>query len=62
MARPRRRPRRRHSPAEVSAARRARDADTRAIREFNDHVAADGRVEAVILSIGDGVTLIRKRD
>ncbi|NDU71434.1 SAM-dependent methyltransferase [Actinomadura sp. DSM 109109] len=48
--------------AEVSPARRARDADTRAIRRFNAHVAADGRVEAVILSIGDGITLIRKRD
>lgn len=45
-----------------SPRRRARDADTRAIRGFNDHVAADDRVEAVILSIGDGVTLIRKRD
>ncbi|MEU9844572.1 class I SAM-dependent methyltransferase [Actinomadura sp. NPDC048032] len=49
-------------PEELSATRRARDADTRAIREFNAHVAADGRVEAVILSIGDGVTLIRRRD
>lgn len=47
---------------DASAHRRARDADTRAIRAFNDHVAADGRVEAVMLSIGDGVTLIRKRD
>ncbi|MET9322995.1 class I SAM-dependent methyltransferase [Streptomyces sp. NPDC003038] len=31
------------------------------MREFNAHVAADPRVEAVILSIGDGVTLVRKK-
>jgi caffeoyl-CoA O-methyltransferase len=34
---------------------------TRAIRAFNDHVAADGRVVAVMLTIRDGVTLIRRR-
>ncbi|MFC4471261.1 O-methyltransferase [Streptomyces xiangluensis] len=28
---------------------------------FNTHVAADKRVEAVILSIGDGLTMVRKR-
>jgi caffeoyl-CoA O-methyltransferase len=32
-----------------------------AIRRFNDHVAADKRVETVMLTIRDGVTLIRKR-
>jgi len=37
------------------------DADTLALREFNDMVAADARVEATILTIGDGLTLIRKR-
>jgi caffeoyl-CoA O-methyltransferase len=37
------------------------DDDTAAIRAFNDRVAADERVESVILTIGDGLTLIRKR-
>ncbi len=37
------------------------DDDTEAIRRFNDRVAADDRVEAVILAIGDGVTLCLKR-
>ena len=37
------------------------DDDTEAIRAFNDMVAADDRVESVILTIGDGLTLIRKR-
>jgi caffeoyl-CoA O-methyltransferase len=31
------------------------------IRRFNDHARADGRVELVLLPIGDGVTLARKR-
>ena len=34
---------------------------TRAIREFNDHVARDDRVTAVVLTVRDGVTLIRRR-
>lgn len=34
---------------------------TQAIREFNDRVAADDRVQAVMLSVRDGVTLIRRR-
>lgn len=34
--------------------------DTVAIREFNDHVAADDRVRQVIVPIGDGVTMIRR--
>ncbi len=37
------------------------DDDTEAIRAFNDHVANDERVEAVILPIADGITFIRKR-
>jgi caffeoyl-CoA O-methyltransferase len=37
------------------------DASTEAIREFNDHVASDSRVVAVMLTIRDGVTLIRRR-
>jgi caffeoyl-CoA O-methyltransferase len=32
---------------------------TRAIREFNEHVRADPRVVAVMLTVRDGVTLIR---
>jgi caffeoyl-CoA O-methyltransferase len=35
--------------------------DTRAIRAFNSRVAADERVVAVVLTIRDGVTLIRRR-
>jgi caffeoyl-CoA O-methyltransferase len=37
------------------------DDDTNAIRAFNDAVAADERVEAVLLPISDGLTLLRKR-
>jgi caffeoyl-CoA O-methyltransferase len=35
--------------------------DTVAIRTFNDHVAADDRVEASMIPVGDGLTLARKR-
>jgi caffeoyl-CoA O-methyltransferase len=34
--------------------------DTRAIRELNDHIAADDRVVAVQLTVRDGVTLVRR--
>jgi caffeoyl-CoA O-methyltransferase len=37
------------------------DADTSALIEFNDAIAADDRVESVILPVADGLTLIRKR-
>jgi caffeoyl-CoA O-methyltransferase len=37
------------------------DANVDAIRAFNDKIAADDRVEAVMLPISDGLTLIRKR-
>jgi len=37
------------------------DADTRAIRDFNDALASDDRVEVVLLPIADGLTLARKR-
>ena len=33
---------------------------TRAIRAFNEHVAADDRVASVILTVRDGITLIRR--
>lgn len=38
----------------------AKDAQTEAIREFNDVVAADERLEKVLLPIRDGLTLIYK--
>ncbi len=37
------------------------DDNTRAIRAFNDMVAADPRVDTVMLPISDGLTLLRKR-
>ncbi len=37
-----------------------RDHQTVGIRRFNDHVAADKRVEKVILPLRDGLTIIRK--
>jgi len=37
------------------------DPNTRAIRAFNERVAGDERVEAVMLPIADGLTLARKR-
>jgi caffeoyl-CoA O-methyltransferase len=39
----------------------ANDDNTKAIRAFNDMVASDKRVETVILTVGDGLTLVRKR-
>jgi len=35
--------------------------DTRAIRELNDFLAGDRRVDAVMLSVSDGLTIVRKR-
>lgn len=40
---------------------KATDDNSKAIRAFNDAVAADDRVESTILTVGDGLTLIRKR-
>ncbi len=37
------------------------DEQTQAIRSFNDKVAADDRVDRVMLAISDGLTLVRKR-
>ena len=34
--------------------------DTKAIRAFNDLVAADPRVDSVMLAVSDGLTLLRK--
>jgi caffeoyl-CoA O-methyltransferase len=39
----------------------ARDASTLAIRAFNDLVAADERVDRVMIPLSDGLTLVRKR-
>lgn len=36
------------------------DAQTTGIRRFNDHVAADTRVEKVIVPVRDGLTVIKK--
>ena len=45
--------------AVVDAARQ--DEDTVAIRAFNDAVARDPRVDAVMIPLSDGLTLLRKR-
>jgi caffeoyl-CoA O-methyltransferase len=39
----------------------ADDESTLAMRAFNDMVAADERVESVLLTLGDGLTILRKR-
>ena len=39
----------------------ARDESEQGIRDFNDHVIADERVDCVMLAIGDGLTFIRRR-
>jgi predicted O-methyltransferase YrrM len=38
-----------------------RDPQTRGIREFNDYLAEDQRVEKVIIPLRDGLTIARKR-
>ncbi|MGI8801909.1 MAG: O-methyltransferase [Solirubrobacteraceae bacterium] len=38
-----------------------RGPDTEALVDFNDHVAADVRVVCVMLTVRDGITLIRRR-
>jgi caffeoyl-CoA O-methyltransferase len=40
---------------------RARDADTLALRALNLKIRDDERVDAVLLTVGDGLTLARKR-
>ena len=40
---------------------KADDESTVALRAFNDMVAADTRVDTALLTIGDGLTLLRKR-
>lgn len=40
----------------------ARDADTLAIRAFNDRLKSDPRIDLSLVPIGDGLTLARKRE
>jgi len=40
---------------------KANDENVEAIRRFNDHLAADTRVEAVMIPLSDGLTLARVR-
>jgi caffeoyl-CoA O-methyltransferase len=37
------------------------DDSTQAIKAFNEHVQADDRVVSVMLTVRDGMTLVRKR-
>ncbi len=39
----------------------ATDADTDALRKLNDFIANDTRVEAVMLGVADGLTIVRKK-
>jgi len=39
----------------------AQDEDDRAIRQINDTITADSRVQSVMLPLRDGVTVVRKR-
>ncbi len=43
------------------AEREAQDEDTRAIRALNEKIHRDERVDASMIPIGDGLTLVRKR-
>lgn len=35
--------------------------DTRALQQLNDHIAGDQRVEAVMISVSDGLTIVRRK-
>ena len=37
------------------------DTDTQALRKINDFIAQDTRVEAVMLAVADGLTIVRKK-
>ena len=36
--------------------------DTKAIRALNEQLAQDDRIECVMLTVRDGLTLVRRRD
>ena len=40
---------------------RIRDPEVTALRELNDALAADRRVDAVMLPMDDGLTIVRKK-
>jgi predicted O-methyltransferase YrrM len=44
-----------------AVARPAKDDDTRALQALNDRLHADERIEMALLTVGDGLTLARKR-
>lgn len=46
----------------ITDARYDADPQTKALRKFNDMVAADGDVEVVILPMRDGLSMIRKKN
>jgi predicted O-methyltransferase YrrM len=39
----------------------AQSDDTKALRELNDFIAGDNRVQAVMIAVADGLTIVRKR-
>jgi O-methyltransferase len=43
------------------ADKRVRDPDTKALRALNEKISKDKRVDACLLSVGDGVMVARKR-
>lgn len=40
---------------------RAQDIDTHAVRDFNDYLRDDPRVDLIMLPIGDGITICYKK-